>query len=103
MWQAWVNLAAGIWLILAGIIPGIRTEASMLIGGIVAVIFGFWAGTEKWHGIVNGIIGIWLILSALWFNLVVPWNFIIFGIIIGLIAIWNLATPPHQAPSTHPV
>ncbi len=103
MWQSWVNLAAGIWLILSGIIPSIHTPASMIVAGAVAVICGFWAGVEKWPGYVTGIIGIWLLLSAIWFGLVVSWNFILFGIIVALIAIWNLSSPPHGRPVEHPI
>ncbi len=103
MWQSWVNLAAGIWLILSGLIPGIHSPASMIVGGAVAVICGFWAAVEKWPGYLNGIIGIWLLISAIWLNLAVTWNFIIFGIIVALIAIWNVSTHPHQTPAQRPI
>ena len=38
MWQGWIDIAAGIWLFLSGLIPAIRTPASMIAAG-AAVIF----------------------------------------------------------------
>ncbi len=91
MWQGWIDLADGVWLIIAGFIFSIRTPASMLIAGCVAILFGFWASTRSWQGAVNGIIGIWLFVSAVWFNLAVPWNFFISGVIVAAMAIWNIS------------
>ena len=100
MWQGWIDIAAGIWLFLSGLIPAIRTPASMIAAGVAVVIFGFWgSGTQKsWQSIVNGLVGVWLVLSGIWFNLAVPWNFIVFGALIIILAIWNVAehtTPTH--------
>jgi hypothetical protein len=103
MWQSWVNLLVGIWLMLSGIIPSIHSPASMIVGGIVAAICGFWAGAEKWPGIVTGFVGVWLIICGAWLALAVTWNFVIFGIIVGLLAIWNLSSPPHGTPAPRSV
>jgi hypothetical protein len=72
----------------------------MIAAGVAVVIFGFWgSGTQKsWQSIVNGLVGVWLVLSGIWFNLAVPWNFIVFGALIIILAIWNVAehtTPTH--------
>ena len=99
MWQGWIDLAAGIWLIICGFIPLLRTPVSMLVGGAVVFIFGFWGASRNnsWQGTINGIIGAWLFLSAIWFNLVVTWNFFIFGAVIAILAIWNVTE--HSEPS----
>ncbi len=105
MWQAWLDLAVGIWLIVCGFVPIIRTPASMIVAGIVAFVFGFWgaARVNSWQGTINGIIGIWLFLSGVAFGLAVPWNFFIAGIVIGILAIWSLSehTTPGEIHPAH--
>lgn len=97
MWQAWMDLVVGIWLIICGFVPTLQTPASMIIAGIVAFVFGFWgaARVNSWQGTINGIIGIWLFLSVVAFGLVVSWNFFIPGIVVGILAVWNLTR--HEA------
>jgi hypothetical protein len=97
MWQGWFDLAAGIWLVISAFILSIQSDASIIVAGAVALIFGFWgATTEKsWQSVINGIIGIWLLLSSIWFHLIAPWNFLIFGAIMGILAIWNITERPH--------
>ena len=96
MWQGWFDFAAGIWLIVSAFIPAIQTDASMIVGGAVALIFGFWgaATDNSWQSICNGVIGIWLLLSGIWLNLAAPWNFFIFGAVMVLLAIWNIVQHP---------
>lgn len=97
MWQGWFNLAVAVWLIVCSFVPSLHTPVAMLIGGVVAVIFGLWAAVDKrWQGYPNALIGVWLFLSAVAFNILAPWNFFVFGIAIGIFAIWNLATPRHM-------
>jgi len=102
MWQGWIDLAVGIWLIVSGFVPALRTPASMLVAGAVAIVFGFWGASRanSWQGTINGIIGIWLFLSAIWFSLVVPWNFFVFGVAVAILAIWNIAQNPENT-QTH--
>jgi hypothetical protein len=88
MWQAWVNLIAGIWLIVGGIIPSLQSDTSLIVPGIVVAVFGFWSG--KWQGIINGIMGILLILNAAMYYFSTGWVYIIFGIIILVMSIWSL-------------
>lgn len=97
MWQAWFNIAVGIWLVICAFVPSLQTPASMIVPGVVSFVFGFW-GAERinsWQGYVNGFLGIWLFLSAVWFMILAPWNFFIAGIVIGILAIWNTAEHPH--------
>ncbi len=93
MWQGWVDIIIGIWLILCGFIPALQTPPSMLIAGVAAAIFGFWSKT--WQGTTNGIIGFWLFFSGVWFGLVAPWNFFISGGIMTILAVWNATKHPH--------
>ena len=96
MWQSWINLIDGIWLILCGFITALRTPASMIVGGAVAIVLGYWSAvsSKDWKRAVNGTIGIWLFLSGLWFNLDVRWNFLIFGVALLLISLWNISNHP---------
>lgn len=96
MWQSWINLAIGLWLILCGFVPALQTPDSMIIPGILALIFGFWSTTRvsSWEGVINGIAGIWLFLSGLWFQFYLPWNFLVIGGIITVLSLWNLAEHP---------
>lgn len=98
MWQGWIDLAAGMWLIVCSFVPALQSPASMIVGGVAAIIFGFWGASRvhSWQGTVNGLIGVWLFLSAVAFFLVVPWNFFASGIVIGVLAIWNIAQNPMQ-------
>ena len=102
MWQAWLNLAAGLWLILCGLVPSLQTPGAMIVPGIVVFILGFWttARVKSWEGTINGIAGIWLFLSGVWFELWVPWNFLILGALITVLSIVNLIEHPSPATQT---
>ena len=91
MWQGWINLILGIWLIISGLIPSLQVVPNMLIVGILGAVFGFWL-YKMWQGIVNGILGLWLIVSSLLLNLVLPLNFIIVGIVMGGLGVWSALT-----------
>lgn len=93
MWQGWVDMIVGVWLILCGFVPGLQTSWSMLLAGFAVGVIGFSART--WQGNLNGLSGIWLFLSAVWFGLVAPWNFFLFGAIITVLAVWNVSQHPH--------
>ena len=97
MWQAWFNLAAGLYLIISGFVPALQTPASMIVPGATVFVMGFWTTikVQSMEGTVNGIAGIWLFLSGVWFQLYMPWNFFIVGGIITILSIWNLAEHPH--------
>ena len=105
MWQGWIDLAVGIWLVVCAFVPGLQTPASMIVPGIAAFVFGFWgaARVNSWQGTVNGIIGIWLFLSGIAFNLFVLWNFFIAGALVGVLSIWNVArhSEPAQLHTAH--
>jgi len=88
MWQGWINLVIGVWLVISGIFATLQTPINMIIVGILAAIFGFWA-YKMWQGIVNGVLGIWVLLSGLAFNLVIPVNFIVVGIVMGALGVWT--------------
>jgi hypothetical protein len=48
MWQHWINLIAGIWLIISayvGFSPAAMTVNLVITGAIVAIL-GFWGGVE---------------------------------------------------------
>ncbi len=88
MWQGWINLILGVWLIISGFVGGLQTPANLIVVGILAAIFGFWA-YKSWQGVVNGILGIWTLLSGLIFHLLAPANFLIVGVLMGIFGAWE--------------
>lgn len=95
MWQGWANLILGVWLIISGLITTLHQPINMIIVGILAAIFGFWA-YKMWQQVVNGVLGIWIFLSGIAFNLVGPANFIIVGIVMGILGVWSALTHPRE-------
>ena len=95
MWQGWVNLILGLWLILSGLVLSLQSSVNMIVVGILAAIFGFWA-YKLWQGVVNGILGIWIFLSGIAFNLVNQVNFIVVGIIMGILGVWCALSHPGE-------
>ncbi len=64
MWQAGINVIAGIWAIVSSSTGSLITPGNFLITGLVVALFGFWNPQWQWQGIVDGILGQWLILSS---------------------------------------
>jgi hypothetical protein len=91
MWQAWVNVAAGIWAFISGFSYVLTNPTNFLITGAVIAIFGFWTPRRRWQGIVNGVIGLWLIISAFIPALVVSQNLLISGLVVAVLAGWRIA------------
>lgn len=108
---SWLNVIAGIWLIIAPFIfgfsnPTARTNEIWLgfIVGILALIRAFTPLRSIWLSWVNLIAGIWLIISPFvlgYANTSSSANDIILGIIVGVIAIWNLAASTNAVSHTH--
>ncbi len=107
MWQDWVNVILGIWLIIAGFIPSITASkgASLwndLIVGIIVLILAAWVAKSRWPEWINVILGIWLIIAAFIPSIVASksgnmWNDIIVGILIVIFGIWAALMKPSQA------
>ncbi len=99
MWQGWIDLIAGLWVLSCGFFNPLRTSVNMWIPGLVIFIFGLWAGKKgnSWQGFTNSLIGLWLFLSGLVFNLNVEWNFIVFGGLILLLSLWNVSANPNNS------
>lgn len=89
MWQAWVNVVAGIWAIISSFTVPVITPANFIITGAVIAVFGFWAPRRKWQGYVNGILGLWLILSAFLPAVRTAQNFLVVGVIVAALALWR--------------
>jgi len=98
MWQGWINLILGAWLIISAFVPSLQTPANLIIVGILAAVFGFWT-YKNWQGDIAGILGIWMFLSGIWWNLLSPANFIIVGLLLGICSVWEgLVHPKPTAP-----
>ena len=87
MWQGWISLILGLWLILSGLISSLQHPINLFITGVLAAVFGFWA-YRHWQCIVNGVLGLWLILSGFITTLIHPLNFIIVGLVMGALGLW---------------
>jgi len=89
MWQGWINLILGLWVLVSGLIGTLQGLISLIIYGVAIAILGFW-GAKKWQGIVMGIIGVWLVISGIFYStLGMPWNYIVFGLITAALGIWT--------------
>lgn len=96
---AFINLTAGIWLIICGFVQTLQTQSVIIAAGVTLILFGCWgaAAANSWQGSINGIIGIWLFLNGALLTLTVQWNFFISGIFIIVLALWDLAG--YEAPA----
>ncbi len=99
MWQGWVDLISGIWVLSCGFFNPLQAADNMWIPGIIVFIFGIWSAKKgkSWQGFVNSLAGLWLFLSGAFFGLNTGWNFIIFGAIITIIALWNVSVHPNNS------
>ncbi len=88
MWQGWVNVVLGIWMLISGFVPSLQTPVNLIIVGLLIAVMGFTA-YKTWQGIVNGILGLWLFVSGAIIHLMAPANFIIVGLVVALIALWE--------------
>lgn len=87
MWQAWINFAVSLWLVLSGLIAGLQAGINMIICGIILAVFGFWT-PKQWPAIVVGVIGVWTFISGLVPSLVGQVNFLIIGIVGVVISLY---------------
>jgi hypothetical protein len=88
MWQGWINLVLGVWLIISGLVSSLQTPANLIITGILVAVFGFWT-YKDWLGDIIGVLGLWSLLSGIWFSLFSPANFLIVGVLIGGLGFWE--------------
>jgi hypothetical protein len=99
MWQGWLNLILGVWLIISGFVSPLQSPANLIIVGILAAVFGFWS-YKNWQGDVIGILGIWLLLCGIWFGILGPANFIIVGVLMIIAGLWEGLSHPKPTPYT---
>ncbi len=100
MWQAWVNVILGLWLVVSGFIPTVQVNWNMIICGILIAILGFTV-SKKWPAIVVGILGVWILISGLVSSLIVPVNFIIAGIVVLILSlVLALQKTPEETKTT---
>ena len=93
MWQGWVNLLLGVWLLLSGLIPALQTPENLIISGLLVAVLGFWS-YKNWLGDTSGVLGLWALFSGSWLNLFSPSNFLITGVLIGSCGFWEAFTHP---------
>jgi hypothetical protein len=86
MWQSWISLVLGIWLIISGLIVGLQGSFSMVIIGLLAVIVSFFF-LKGWEGVLNGILGVWLIICGFIHGLITTQNYLVVGILISIISL----------------
>ena len=96
MWQDWLNAIIGVWLIIAGFIPGIVNSRSgnlwnALISGGLVLIFALWVVGKKPLEWVNVILGAWLVIAAFIPSIqgsTATWDYVIVGLLIAIFGIW---------------
>jgi len=89
MWQGWVSLIIGMWLILSGLFSGLQVPFNMVFFGILAVIVGFFL-LRGWEGVFTGAFGIWLIISGFISGFITAQNFVVIGILISIISLFKI-------------
>jgi len=47
MWQHWVNVVAGAWLVVSSFVPSLRSFWNILITGGVVLIIALWGALTK--------------------------------------------------------
>lgn len=93
MWQGWIDLIMGLWVLSCGFVNRMQVNDNMWIPGVMVLFFGLWSAKRgnSWQGFINSLFGLWLFLSGVFFALNTGWNFIIFGTIITILALWNVS------------
>ncbi len=105
MWQFWVTLIVGLWLLLGSGVAGVNIakdsyEVGYLLAGIVSFVLGLWVfvgpvkGLLKVLSAIIGIAGIWLGISAFISGLHGILNAIIVGIVLIVLGFWGGVTKP---------
>ena len=99
MWQGWIDLIMGLWILSCGFSNHLELADNLWIPGLVVFVFGLWATMKgkSWQGFINSLAGLWLFLSGLFFSIVIGWNFIIFGVLITVLALWNVSAHPNNS------
>jgi len=100
MWQNWVNLTLGVWLLIAAFVPGITASegASLwndLVVGIIVLLVAIWAALQNKQSLcwLNALAGGWLLISAFIPRITAVqsgnlWNDLIIGIVITTVEVW---------------
>jgi hypothetical protein len=86
MWQGWISLIIGVWLIISGLISALQGPVNLVLFGLLAAIIGFFF-LKGWEGTVSGILGVWLIISGFISGFITAPNFIVMGIVIAILSL----------------
>ena len=86
MWQGWISLIIGLWLITSGLITTFQGPTNMVIVGVLSIYTGFFL-VRKWEGIVIGILGTWILICGFIAGFITTHNLIFTGIVISLISL----------------
>jgi hypothetical protein len=106
LWQDWVNLVLGAWLLIAPFLGvGAASDAAMwssYLSGVLIMVFA-WAALarpQRWEEWLNLLVGAWLIISPFVLNYTylsgAMWNHIIVGILVAADALWAMRSPVHH-------
>ena len=96
MWQSWLILAGGSWLMLSSFFWKIQTQENLIITGAAILILGF-LDRKNLEGVMMGMLGLWVLLSGFTNYLNLPINYFLSGLAIVLVAfiavIKNMKSP----------
>ena len=99
MWESWLNLGLGVWLLSIGLRQH-TSPGALLVVGTVATIFGLWIATTRNHvaGALTLLLGVWLYVAAVVTPFAGPRRYLVAGIALALSALWDLATHHRRYP-----
>jgi hypothetical protein len=105
IWEDWLNLVLGAWLIIAPFLGvGLGTPAAVwnsYIVGVAVLVFAWVALSRphRWEEIINLVLGVWLIISPFVLGYAhlrgAMWSHVIIGVVIGLDALLAMRSPVH--------
>ena len=90
MWQNWVNIVLGIWLILSGIVSPLAVESNLVITGAFVFILGILM-LRYFNGMIITVLGFWMFFSGLIIPLTTSANFIVNGALVLLFSLWAVS------------
>ena|SRR6185436_18655157 len=99
MWESWLNLGLGMWLLSIGMRQH-SSPGALLIAGAAAIVLGLWIATTRnhWAGAFAGLLGVWLYVAAVVTPFAGPRRYVLAGIALALSALWDLVTHHRRYP-----
>jgi len=94
MYQGWIKLIIGVWLIISGLISYLMSPVNMMITGFIVAVCCF-ESYRLWQAMAIGSLGLWLFMSGISHqlmhtHLVSPINFFCVGILLSALGTYYI-------------